>query len=436
MYGNRILEDILQCSYPPNQRDYITGAIMELQGMSKSAQFFKVNRKVEYSSETIICSKFNISVTLKDKLYDIPIIIYLGKNFPIDPPEIYLERTSTELTVNPKNLDVDPKSLKIYVNSQKLWVAYKSKITSVINEIIYSFSMNFPIYKKSTQQQQNTGYQQPSSFVPPVQNTYQNSNPQYTNPNIYPGQGQYPNIGQNQYTNVPQYPVKNPYQSGGQFQQGNFNYSGSGYNPGTGQYPYQCQNIGGVPSTNYQGVSNQQFIPYQQTNQQVLNQFLSEEEIKRNLIDELKNSLKPKIQEEMKSLNNFDEKFRKFKEEIYYQNENFSNFVEKKDDILIALKQQVNFIDEDIKTLSLLVSYEKGTELTPNNFDLFIRTSNRKLIEVVCVEATIEEFITLSKKLVEKGCIPLQDSIRFIRGISRELFKLKYFRDKLIRVSK
>lgn len=435
MYGNRILEDILQCSYPPNHRDYITGAIMELQGISKSAQFFKVNRKIEYTSETILCSKFNISVTLKDKLYDIPTIIYLGKNFPIDPPEIYLERTSKELTVNPKNLDVDPNSLKIYVNSQKLWVPFKSKLTSVINEIIYSFSMNFPIYKKSTQPPQNTGFQQPTNYIPPNQTTYQNPSQQFTNPNIYPGQGQYSNVGQNQYSNVSQFQGQNPYQSGGQYQPGNFNYPGSMYNPNTGQYPYQNPNVGVVPSVNYPGFSNQQFNTYQQTSQQI-SPVLSDEDLKRNLIEELKHSLKQKIQEEIKSNNNFEEKFRKFKEEITTQNQVFKNFVERKDDILIALKQQIGFIDEDIKTLGLIVSYEKDTEMTPNNFDSFIRTSNKKLIEVVCVEATVEELITLTKRIVEKGCIPLQDAIKFIRGISRELFKLKYFRDKLIRVSK
>ena len=427
MYGNRILEDILQCSYQPLSRDFVTGAIIELQNISNTTQFFKLNRNVEGFSETILCSKFVISVPLSDKMYDIPIIIYLGRNFPIDPPEIYLERTSKELAVSSKNYDVDPNTLKIHVQSLKLWVAYKSKVTSVINDIVYSFKSNFPIYKKTTNTQ--TIHHQ-NSYNPQVQTQVPYKPPTYSNTNICPSQGLYSNTSQ--------------------YQQGEYQYVNSNinptqkinYNPGINpniqsHFGYQAPNQFGyqapiVPTQSFQNINIYQQQP---VNNMMMTQKLSPEDLRRNLIEELLISLKPKILEEMNNQSNYDEKFSSFLKDISNQNNSLRNFIEKKDEILNTVKEQITKLDEDIKILSFQINGQKNTSINSNTIDFFFKTSNRQLLEIISAEANIEEFITLTKKIVEKGSVSLQEAIRFIRGLSRELYKLRYFRDKLIRVT-
>ena len=137
----------------------------------------------------------------------------------------------------------------------------------------------------------------------------------------------------------------------------------------------------------------------------------------------------------MNNQSNYDEKFSSFLKDISNQNNSLRNFIEKKDEILNTVKEQITKLDEDIKILSFQINGQKNTSINSNTIDFFFKTSNRQLLEIISAEANIEEFITLTKKIVEKGSVSLQEAIRFIRGLSRELYKLRYFRDKLIRVT-
>lgn len=217
-YG--IVETVLQCSYPFNMRDYIANVIIELTAASPSAKVLKVS----YKNENIVLVKYNAKTTFKNRIYEIPILIYMMKNMPYEAPEVYLERSS-DTGVNPKNIDIDQRTNRIMTKSLVNWTSY-TNLSTVLTEITNSFNANFPIYKLTNTNMNNSGlsnteqnynmntsgmynYQQPisSSYVPQNEynyNTMNKNNMTNYNPSYQPES--YSNVYKNpSYSNVNTY---------------------------------------------------------------------------------------------------------------------------------------------------------------------------------------------------------------------------------------
>jgi hypothetical protein len=62
----------------------------------------------------------------------------------------------------------------------------------------------------------------------------------------------------------------------------------------------------------------------------------------------------------------------------------------------------------------------------------FIIVQNGDILNIICAEAVIEDLIGISKKAFEKGAINFNECVRFIRSITREAMKAKYFRQKIL----
>ena len=135
-----------ECSYNPFKKESIANDIMSVLNYKKNTNEAKFFLKTQ-NQDKIIMIYFPMSVELPLKYYNAPFNIFFPKNYPYEPPQIFLEQAKGG-TLNPHNHDVDPNTKQIITYTLKYW-SYNSKIESVMDEIYNSFKNHFPFYKKS-----------------------------------------------------------------------------------------------------------------------------------------------------------------------------------------------------------------------------------------------------------------------------------------------
>jgi len=187
MYDPNAQKDLLilrselnDCCYDPKMRDYLQGLIIRIMNYPKKAiqcrHFVKI-----MDQKKIMMIWYPLNILFANKNYSIPIQIYITKNIPYEPPQIFLE-LKKGTGVNPKNKDIDPKNNRIMAKTLRSW-NQNSNIENVLGEIFESFSRLFPIYKKKTDQQipipnqaQQGGGGNYGMFQNEMNNSYQKQN--------------------------------------------------------------------------------------------------------------------------------------------------------------------------------------------------------------------------------------------------------------------
>ena len=213
----RIREELAQCSYNPNMKDYIANMIMQLLNYPKKtaqARHFIKNM----NQDKIMMVWYPMSVPFAQKSYNVPLQIYIMKNIPYEPPQIFLEVVQGS-AANPTNKDINPTTRQILTNTLRNWGQY-SNIDNVMNEIYASFCNVFPIYKTKPNQNsgyrpnQNSGYQpnQNSGYRPNQNSGYNPNQNQYGNNSGTSGGGGIYNVLNNAVQNAYQQNKYGPYQ--------------------------------------------------------------------------------------------------------------------------------------------------------------------------------------------------------------------------------
>jgi rubrerythrin len=135
-----------ECNYNSSNKDCIIKDIMSVLNYKKKKNEAKFFLKTK-NQDKIIMVFFPMSVELIYKSYNTPINIFFPKNYPNEPPQIFLEQAKGSV-LNSHNYDVDPNTKQIMTYTLKHW-SYDPKIESVMNEIYNSFKNIFPMYKES-----------------------------------------------------------------------------------------------------------------------------------------------------------------------------------------------------------------------------------------------------------------------------------------------
>ena len=141
---HEIFSAISLCSYPPNVTDSLIEIIIQIMTYShvKSDPHYKIKT---VNHEKIIAVRCPLDVPFNKTNYEVPIVIFFEKMFPIEAPKILLE-VSKGSAINPKTRDVDINTRKIITPSLRFW-NQSSNIINILNEIRNFFSIIFPIYK-------------------------------------------------------------------------------------------------------------------------------------------------------------------------------------------------------------------------------------------------------------------------------------------------
>lgn len=452
-YNNKIIELVCECCYPITTRDFIGTVIYELYNMDKTTSFYKVMKK----EDKIIVANYNIKVSFKGKSYDIPVLIQFPKEFPKTAPEIYIEN-KPDIGINTKNTDIDSNTRRINTLTLRSWNIY-SNIKGVIDDLQTSFNKEFPIYKITNISKpppivnQNQFNDMSSSKVNQDFSLFSETNNQPLNSNIYNNQFNN-NFNQSYINNTQQY--NNPYYSNsnpnvvGNFS--NFNkptnntinnpntfYSSSFNNNSTFQNNFNREGNNYGNNQIYNNNNNSNWIPSNQIvnpqtqNKNQFNKGLIEQEIKKKLIDDLKISLEAKIKDEIMSIKKQEDVLNNFKKEFLQFNENLSNSLDNKFKVESLVNDFVTNIKDEVAGLRDHISMNEKNEIRLDNYYNFIQCKDMELIRFCAVEATIEDFISIIKKSIEKGIYDFQSALKIIREVTKEIIKVRFCRDKLQR---
>ena len=135
---------LINCKYNQDKIDYLTNEIIKIINFPKKERpakyFFR-----SFNEDKIIMIWYPTSIKFVSKSYNVPIQIFLLKNYPIEAPHIFLEVVEGSAP-NPKNKDVDQYTKRIMTNALKIW-NQNSNIEDVMKEIVASFTDAFPIYR-------------------------------------------------------------------------------------------------------------------------------------------------------------------------------------------------------------------------------------------------------------------------------------------------
>ena len=408
----RLMNELSVTSYLPNMKDYIVNLIIQL----ISYQFKSPTQNARYSinnffgQDKIVMVTLPMSIPFNNRNFDVPIQIYLMKNIPYEPPQIFIE-VNQSTGINTKNTDIDANTKRILVNSLRNWSQY-SELEKVLNDIRESFKKNFPVFKKT----QNT-----------VVNNNNNNN--FYNvlntgiQNIQLNQGMYHSGGTSIYgqpmgSNVVNN-VNNNY-----YMNNNVN-NNNGIPP---QMNFSNKNVNSGLNLNNQNVINNNI-----NNNVNVNNNNAEVQIKNIMINEIVSKVTDLIKFERNKINQQKIKLNNFKNNFIQESEKINNYLNKYNEIENCMNNDLNNINNEIQNINnyLINNGNSNKEITKENCLNFINVSdNNNILNLIAKEAFYEEMNKFIKKAAGDRKIDFMSAMQFQRNLARNQFINKYLLEK------
>ena len=187
-------------------------------------------------------------------------------------------------------------------------------------------------------------------------------------------------------------------------------------------------------NNNQYGNYNNQYGNYNQTQPNYMGVNSNpDEEFKNILVNEVSEKISNKLIEENKRLNVQNQKLKEYKAKFGEENEKVQNFVNRQFEIKSKCEEDMSNIKKVIKDVQ---DYnDNNKELTVNNENCltFIDVPDPDALKIIANEASMEELVLIVRKGFERKKISFQDAISFMRNSSRDLFTIKFLKDKVIR---
>ena len=457
----RLRTELAQCSYNPNMKDYLANMIMQVMNYpkkTKQARHFIRNM----NQDKIIMIWYPMSVPFARKNYNVPLQIFIMKNIPYEPPQIFLEVVQGSAP-NPSNRDVNSTTRQIMTNTLRNWSQY-SNIENAMNEIFNSFSSVFPIYKtqsKSNPPSQNSAYSNSSTgsgggiygvLNNAVQNAYNQQKSAYgykpPQTSIYGTSMNSEGNNQNQNNDT-----GNTF-GGGIYANNNNNFGGGGIYDQKSNYIPPSSNIYGNNNNQYGNQNYNQYgnnqNQYGYYNQYGNNQYGNnnnqygynnnqgfyanpDEEFKNILMKEVTDKISSKLTEETKMLNEQNLKLKEYKAQFNEENEKVQNFVNRQFEIKTKCEEDMSNINRAIKDLRDYNEKNKTMSLNNDNILNFIDVVDPSALKLIAEEVSMEETLATVRRGFERKKISFGDAITFIRNSTRELFHIKFLKNKAMR---
>ena len=471
----RLRTELNDCCYDPKMKDFISTMIIRIMNYPKKTTEPRHCIKM-MSQNKIMMIWYPMSVPFMNRSYNVPIQIYIMKYVPYEPPQIFLEVVQGS-AANSSNKDINTKTNQIMTKTLK-----NSVIENVLDEIFQSFSKVFPIYKKKTNQQPpiqnqppvggggiygmmhnevNNLYQQQNNnnpynpmakygFQPPTKSIYGrsmtlNENRNRPQPNSFGGgiygnnNNQQPNsFGGGIYGN-------NNNQQPGSFGGGIYGNNNNNQQPnsfGGGIYDNINNNNknnnaqgGGIYDFNNNNKNKGGSNPYEGTYgapppiQPSLN---PDEEVKNILSNEVSDKISNKLIEEKKRLSKQNEKMKEYRIKFSKENEKLQNFLDGQSQIKFKCEEDMSNMNNAIKKIQDYNSNNKTMMLDKENCLNYLDLPDSNAIKIIAEETCMEEMILIVRKGFEKKKISLDETINFMRNSARDLFAIKFLKDKLL----
>ena len=441
---HEIFSAISLCSYPPNITDFLIELITQIMTYShtKSDPHYKIKT---VNQEKIIAVRCPMEVPFNERHYEVPIVIFFSKMFPIEPPKFLLE-VSKGSAINPKTRDVDINTRKIITPSLKAW-NQSSNIINILNEIRNSFSIIFPIYKMKKNQindkidlnnnnlnKRNDNYDNIKSsntininnnaIFNFVSNNNINNDKMNTNPSISSNNDPFANIASIFTENF----IDNQYNNG-------FNFT---FNKNTIQN-MNNNKIMNLKNQNNEMMNNKRINVININNINNMNNmnnfninqmYANENNIKNILIEAVFDKISTKLIGEYKKLNQQNKTLNNYKNQFKTENDRMEKYILKKQEITNKCTKNLYHLNIEIKKYNEYIKNEKDKKITENNCLQFIKIENPKVLRAIAKEIMYEDLIIMIKKGFEKKKITFQEAISSTRDAARDLFISKVIREK------
>ena len=478
----RLRTELADCSYDPRAKDYLANMILRVMNFPKKKAQSQSRHFIRTMNQNkIIMVWYPMNIPFMGKFYEVPLLIYIMRNIPYEPPQIFLEVVAGS-AANANNREIDINTNRIMTNTLRTWNQY-SNIENAMNEIYDSFSRTFPIYKKTNnpqpvqqvqpappvsqgasggggiygmlknevsnlyQQSNNNNYYNQGKgnygYTPPTKNIYgramtsENNNNQQSNTysgNIY---GNNNNINQqsnnysgniygNNNTNNQQ-----PKSFGGGIYGNDNNNNQQPTSFGGGIYGNNTNNNqqggGGIYDTNNNNNYNQGGYGYAAPPQPTIP---PEEELKNILINEVSNKISNKLIDEKKRLNNDNQKLKNYKTKFNQENEKLKNYLNNENQIKAKCDEDMFNINNAVNRIKDYIDKSKSMMLNEENCINFVESSDPDALKLIAHEAALEEMVLVVKKGFERKKISFEEAVMFMRNSSRDIYAVKFLKDK------
>ena len=176
----KILEKLEECSYESKTKYYLSQiipTILKYPNKGNKSEYFVEN----LNGDNIIIIDYSMMIKLGNIKYNVPIKIVLTKNIPNEPPKFFIPMKEY-IGINKSNKDIDQNTFRIMTKTLRSW-NNDSNIENVLDEIYVSFSTHFPIFRKKSQNLNNSNNGDLSNSVNLgfENNDFQLSNNNYNN---------------------------------------------------------------------------------------------------------------------------------------------------------------------------------------------------------------------------------------------------------------
>ena len=368
------------CNYPPNVTDYLITSIIQIMNYPYVKSKPQYKAKI-INKEKIIAVKINLDIPFHANNYDVPIVVFFPILIPLEPPKIYIE-LSKDSAINPKVKDIEIKTRKIITPMLRVW-EQNTNFNNILNEIRNSFSTIFPIYKSK----KNSN----------------NTNNNINNSSINKNSNNTININNNAVFNIM-----------------NNNNNGDIF-----------ANIANIFNDNFLGNVNNN------TNNNNINKYIPNEKnntvIKNILVEEVFDKISSKIISEYKKLNQQNKTLNNYKNQFRNENEKMEKYFMKKKEIQNKCVKDLYNLNSEIKKVSEYNKTKEISKITEDNCLDYIKIEIPEVIKSIANDVNYEELMLMIKKGFEKKSISLEEAIKSIRNISRELFINKILIEKQLK---
>ena len=402
-------KELNECSYARSMTDYLANMIIRIMNYPKktipSRYFVKVTEQ-----NKIIFIWYPMSVPFKNKNFNIPIQIFITKNIPYEPPQIFLEvgQGSAPSTLNK---DIDQNNNRIMTQGLRNWNQY-SNVENVLGEIFESFNKAFPLYKKKPTQQQTPA---PTPTPTPNSGSYGNNN------NINNNYNNYNNINNNKINNN----NDNNYN--------NNNYNDNNYNNNNANNNNYNNNTSNKSKKNKRRNKNKKgdfsSPPVPTISKEEIE--MAERDLKIILLNEIYEKVANKIIKEEKKLKYQNRKMKDYKNLFTKENEKLQEFVKSKEEIETKCEEDMDNIIDEIEKVEEHNSEMRNKIVDEENCLDYLEIPDTEAIKIIGDETSLEEMIIIVRKAFEKKKVPFEEAVTFMRNSYRDLYELKFRTEKV-----
>jgi hypothetical protein len=154
------------------------------------------------------------------------------------------------------------------------------------------------------------------------------------------------------------------------------------------------------------------------------------EEFKEILINEVSSKISDKLIAEKKRLNTQNEKLKNYKTVFTRENEQLQNFVNGQNQIKTRCDEDMTNMSHALQRVQDQINQTKNSVLNEDNCINLIEVPDTAPLKIVANETSMEEMILIVRKAFERKKLSFDDTIMFMRNTTRDIFALKFLKDK------